>query len=182
MYMVTGNDDVFALDASDGCAASGRITPACRSNLTNICCGWDARGLGLGEGRVYVAQLDGKIVALDQLDGAPLWSATNGRFQEGYTMTMAPLYYNGLVIVGVSGSEQGARGSVTAYDAKTGRRVWRFYNVPTPGDVGSGTWPNNSEWQVGGATVWNTPTVDPVTNTLVLHDGERRSVVGPWTR
>jgi quinohemoprotein ethanol dehydrogenase len=55
---------------------------------------------------------------------------------------------------------------VTAYSAQDGHRVWRFYNVPTPGDIGSGTWPNNSEWQVGGATVWNTPSVDPKTDII----------------
>jgi alcohol dehydrogenase (cytochrome c) len=76
------------------------------------------------------------------------------------------VYYKGLVIVGVSGSEQGARGSETAYDAVTGRRVWRFYNVPTPGDIGSGTWTNNSEWQTGGATLWNNPAIDPVNNVM----------------
>jgi len=176
MYMVTGNDDVFALDATTG-AQIWEYHSSLPLNLTNICCGWDARGLGLGDGRVYLAQLDGKIVALNQQDGTPLWSATNGRFQEGYTETAAPLYYNGLVIVGVSGSEQGARGSETAYDAKTGRRVWRFYNIPTPGDVGSGTWPNNSEWQTGGGTVWNTPTVDPTTNTLVYTTAN----TDPWS-
>jgi PQQ-dependent dehydrogenase (methanol/ethanol family) len=176
MYMVTGNDDVFALDAATG-AQIWSYHSSLPLNLTNICCGWDARGVAIGEGRVYLAQLDGKLVALNQQDGTPLWSATNGRFQEGQTMTMAPLYYNGLVIVGISGSEQGVRGHATAYDAKTGRRVWRFYNVPTPGDIGSGTWPNNSEWQVGGATLWNTPTVDPATNTLVYTTAN----TDPWS-
>jgi PQQ-dependent dehydrogenase (methanol/ethanol family) len=176
MYMVTGNDDVFALDAATG-AQIWSYHSSLPLNLTNICCGWDARGVAIGEGRVYLAQLDGKLVALNQQDGTPLWSATNGRFQEGQTRTMAPLYYNGLVIVGISGSELGVRGHATAYDVKTGRRVWRFYNVPTPGDIGSGTWPNNSEWQVGGATLWNTPTVDPATNTLVYTTAN----TDPWS-
>jgi len=167
MYMVTGNDDVFAIDATNG-TILWKFSSALPTNLTNICCGWDARGLAIGEGKVYLAQLDGRLLALSQQDGGVVWAATNGRFQEGYTMTMAPLYYKGLVIVGVSGSEQGARGSVTAYSAQDGHRVWRFYNVPTPGDIGSGTWPNNSEWQVGGATVWNTPSVDPKTNILTF--------------
>src|SRR3954453_4108927 len=167
MYMVTDNDDVFAIDAATGQRLWTHLS-SMAPNLTNICCGWDARGLAIGDHRVFVAQLDGKLLALDQTTGGVMWSATNGRFQEGYTMTMAPLYYKGLVIVGISGSEQGARGSVTAYDAVTGRRVWRFYTVPTPGDVGSGTWTNNNEWQTGGATVWNTPAVDPATNVLTF--------------
>jgi quinohemoprotein ethanol dehydrogenase len=167
MYMANGNDDVWAIDATTGAILWTHLS-SMAPNLTNICCGWDNRGVAIGDHRVFVAQLDGKVVALDQTTGGVLWSATNGRFQEGYTMTMAPVYYKGNVIVGVSGSEQGARGSVTAYDAVTGRRVWRFYTVPTPGDVGSGTWTNNSEWQTGGATVWNNPAVDAANNVLTF--------------
>jgi PQQ-dependent dehydrogenase (methanol/ethanol family) len=165
MYMANGNDDVWALDATTGAILWEHLSSMAPS-LTNICCGWDNRGVAIGDGRVYVAQLDGKLIALDQKTGGVLWAATNGRFQDGYTMTMAPVYYNGLVIVGVSGSEQGARGSVTAYNSDTGRRVWRFYNVPTPGDIGAGTWANNNEWQTGGATVWNNPALDTATGTI----------------
>jgi PQQ-dependent dehydrogenase (methanol/ethanol family) len=168
MYMVTGNNDVFALDAATGqrlWTFKSSLPPAAVLG-PYICCGWDARGLAIGAGRVYLAQLDGKLLALDQQTGGILWVASNSRYLDGYTMTMAPLYYKGLVIVGVSGAERGARGSVTAYDADTGKRVWRFYTVPTPGDIGSGSWANNSEWQTGGATVWNTPAVDPATDIL----------------
>jgi len=167
MYMVTGNSDVFALDATTGTTlwSYNSLIP---QNMNTICCGWDARGLALGEGRVFVAQLDGTLVALDQQTGGISWGGRNARWQDGYSMTMAPLYYNGLVIVGVSGSEYGARGSVTAYNAKTGKRVWRFYTIPTPGDIGSGTWPNNTEWQHGGATIWNQPSVDPATGFITF--------------
>jgi quinohemoprotein ethanol dehydrogenase len=160
MYVVTGNSDVFAINATDGTMlwTYHSLIP---QFMNTVCCGWDARGLALGDGKVFVAQLDGTLVALDQQNGGIVWTARNARWQDGYTMTMAPLYYNGLVYVGVSGSEFGSRGSETAYDAKTGDPVWRFYNTPTPGDIGSGTWPNNSEWAHGGATVWNQPTVDP---------------------
>jgi quinohemoprotein ethanol dehydrogenase len=170
MYHTTGNNDVWAIDA-----ATGQILWTHLSSLPPaavlgpyICCGWDARGLAIGSGKVFVAQLDGKLLALDQQTGGVLWVASNSRYLDGYTMTMAPLFYKGLVIVGVSGSERGARGSVTAYSADDGHRVWRFYTVPTPGDIGSGSWFNNSEWQVGGATVWNTPAVDPATNTITF--------------
>ena len=170
MYMTTGNNDVWALDA-----ATGQTLWEHRSSLPPaavlspyICCGWDARGLAMGSGKIFKAQLDGKVVALDQQTGGVLWVASNSRYLDGYTMTMAPLYYNHQVIVGVSGSEQGARGSVTAYDADDGHRLWRFYTVPTPGDIGSGSWANNNEWQTGGATIWNTPAVDPNTDILTF--------------
>ena len=75
-------------------------------------------------------------------------------------MTMAPLYYDGKVIVGISGGEMGARGSVTAYDAATGAQLWRFYTCPEYGAVGGGTW-SGTEWQHCGGAVWSTPSVDP---------------------
>jgi len=55
--------------------------------------------------------------------------------------------------------------------------VWRFYTVPTPGDIGSGTWPNNSEWQHGGATIWNTPAVDVSTGLITFSTAN----ADPWS-
>jgi quinohemoprotein ethanol dehydrogenase len=176
MYIPTGNNDVFALDAATGQRLWTHLANE-PQNMNTICCGWDARGLAIGEGKVFSAQLDGTLVALDQQNGGVVWAAKNARWQDGFTMTMAPLYYRGLIIVGVSGSEYGARGSMTAYDAKTGHRVWRFYTVPTPGDIGSGTWPNNSEWQHGGATIWNTPSVDVNTGILTFSTAN----ADPWS-
>jgi len=179
MYMTTGNNDVFALDAATGQRLWTHLSslPPAAVLGPYICCGWDARGLAIGAGKVFVAQLDGKLLALDQQTGGVLWAASNARYLDGYTMTIAPLYYKGLVIVGVSGSERGARGSVTAYSADDGHRVWRFYTVPTPGDIGSGSWFNNNEWQTGGATVWNTPAVDPATNIITFTTGNP----DPWS-
>ncbi len=176
MYVVTGNDDVFALDAT-----TGRRLWTHESHLdqtiNTVCCGWDARGVAIGDGKVYVAQLDGTLVALSQQHGSVVWTASNGRWQDGYTMTMAPLYYDGLVIVGVSGGEYGARGSVTAYDARDGHRVWRFYTIPAPGQLGADTWPPDNEWLSGGGTVWTTPSIDPNTGVLYFATGN----ADPWS-
>jgi quinohemoprotein ethanol dehydrogenase len=183
MYAVTGNSDVFAMDATTG-KIIWQYSSLIPQNMNTICCGWDARGLALGAGRVYVAQLDGTLVALDQQTGGILWTARNARWQDGYSMTMAPLYIapdgtadSGEVIVGVSGSEFGARGSETAYNAQTGALLWRFYNTPTPGDIGSGTWPNNTEWMHGGATVWNQPSYDPALNMVYYSTAN----ADPWS-
>ena len=176
MYTVTGAGDVFAIDATDG-TILWRYDAYLPATITSVCCGWASRGLALGDGRVYVARLDSTLVALSQEDGHVLWSASNGNSQDGYTMTMAPLYYNGLVVVGLSGGEFGARGSVTAFDARDGRVVWRFYTVPSPGQLGSDTWPANNEWQTGGATVWNTPSVDPKLGLLYFTTGNAY----PWS-
>jgi PQQ-dependent dehydrogenase (methanol/ethanol family) len=170
MYLVTGNDDVFAVDATTGARLWTYLSHTDQSNAT-VCCGWDARGVAVADGKVFVAQLDGSLVALNQLNGAIIWKTQNVMWQDGQTMTMSPTYYNNLVYVGVSGAEFGARGSETAYDARTGQRVWRVYTVPEPGELGFGTWPDNTEWMHGGATVWNNPTIDPRTNTLVFTTG-----------
>jgi quinohemoprotein ethanol dehydrogenase len=176
MYVVTGNDDVFALDAATGARLWTHLSNI-PQNINTVCCGWNSRGLGFGGGLIFVAQLDGKLVALDNTTGQVVWAVTNSRWQDGLTMTMAPLYYNGLVIVGVSGAEYATRGSETAYDAKTGKQVWRFYTVPNPGDVGFGTWPIN-EWATGGATIWNTPTVDTKTGMIFFSTANATPQVG----
>src|SRR5689334_23232012 len=160
MYIPTGNDDVFAIDAATGKTLWEYQPNIPVKQITTVCCGFSSRGVAIGGGKVYLAEITGQLVALDQLTGTPVWTAWNTRWQEGGTMTMAPLYYDGKVIVGVSGGEMGIRGSVTAYDAKTGGQVWRFYTCPSYGDVGGGTWSGN-EWQHCGGAVWSTPTVDP---------------------
>ena len=139
MYVVTGNDDVFALDGATGQRLWTHLSNV-DQNINVICCGWDARGVAIGDGKVYVAQLDSTLVALSQQDGAVVWSTSNGRWQDGYTMTMAPLYYNGLVIVGVSEpssarevqSRHTTRETVTACGAST-RFPAPVGSAPTPG-------------------------------------------------
>jgi glucose dehydrogenase len=176
MYVVTGADDVFAIDATNGTILwqySAQLT----DTMNSVCCGFVSRGLALGDGKVYVARLDGTLVALSQQTGGVVWTASNGSPKDGYTMTMAPLYYDGLVIVGVSGGEFGIRGSVTAYDARDGHRVWRFDTVPSPGQRGSTSWPTGDEWLTGGAPVWNTPSVDPKANLLYFATGNPY----PWS-
>jgi quinohemoprotein ethanol dehydrogenase len=166
MYVVTGNDDVFALDATTGAHLWTYLSHTNQKNAT-VCCGWDARGVAIGDGKVFVAQLDGQLIALDQTTGKVMWGVKNVTWQDGQTMTMSPTYYNGMVYLGMSGSEFGARGSETAYDATTGARIWRFYNVPEPGELGFGTWPADNEWMHGGGSVWNNPSIDPVNGHLI---------------
>jgi len=161
IYISTGADDVYALSV-----ATGEILWEYKANLdpdlTTICCGWTNRGVALGDGKVYIGQLDARLVALDQRTGKPVWTVQTERWQEGYTITSAPLYYNGMIITGFSGAEYGIRGQVKAYDAKTGALLWTFYTIPGPGEPGHETWSQDNEvWKNGGATVWQTPAVDP---------------------
>ena len=171
IYVVTGADDVSAISVDSG-EILWTYTPKLDPSIDVVCCGWTSRGVGLGDGKVYVGQLDGKLVALDQRTGAVLWSVQAEPWQEGFSITSAPLYYDGLVITGFAGAEYGIRGRVKAFDADDGSLVWTFYTIPGPGDVGHDTWPsNNNVWQHGGASVWQTPAVDPELGLLYFSTG-----------
>jgi PQQ-dependent dehydrogenase (methanol/ethanol family) len=161
IYVPTGANDVFALNADDGkilWTYEAHLDP----NITVICCGWLSRGVAIGEGKVFSGQLDGKLVALDHATGKVVWSVQAETNADGFSITGAPLYYDGLVITGFAGGDRAARGRVKAYDARDGKLVWTFYTIPGPGEVGHDTWPSyNDTWKYGGAAVWQTPAVDP---------------------
>jgi quinohemoprotein ethanol dehydrogenase len=170
IYVATGADDVFAVDAH-----TGEILWTYHANLsqeiTTVCCGWLSRGVAIGAGHVYIGQLDGKLVALDQQTGTVDWSVAVGHWNQGYTITAAPLYYDGMVITGVSGGEFSIRGRVQAYDAKTGKLRWRFFTIPGPGQAGHTSWPAGDAWTHGGAPVWQTPAVDPKLGLIYFSTG-----------
>jgi quinohemoprotein ethanol dehydrogenase len=172
LYVVTGANDVFAIDVD-----SGDIRWDYRANLdpalgSIICCGWTSRGVGLGDGKIFIGQLDGKLVALDRESGEVVWSIQAESNADGLSITSAPLYYDGLVITGFAGAEYGIRGRVKAYDAADGSLVWTFYTIPGPGEVGHDTWPqDNDVWMHGGASVWQTPAVDPELGLLYFSTG-----------
>ncbi len=110
VYVVTGDNDVFAISVASGerlWKYEAYLDPAIG---TSICCGWAARGVALGEGMIFVGQLDGKLVALDQRTGEPVWEIQAERWQDGYTITSAPLYFDGMIITGFAGAEYGTRG------------------------------------------------------------------------
>jgi len=138
IYIVTGADDVFAISVKTG-KTLWKYQPNLDETISTVCCGWTSRGLALGEGKIYVGQLDGRLVALDEKSGKPTWSIQAERWQDGYPITAAPLYFDGLVIVGFAGGENGTRGRVKAYDAKDGHLVWTFYTIPGPGEIGHDT-------------------------------------------
>ena len=140
--------------------------------ITSVCCGWTSRGVGIGDGKIFVGRLDGRLVALDQRTGREVWSIQAERWEEGFSMTSAPLYYDGMVITGFSGAEIGVRGRVKAYDADDGKLLWTFYTIPGPGELGHDTWPQDNEvWMHGGATVWQTPAVDPELGLIYFSTG-----------
>ena len=91
-----------------------------------------------------------------------VWAVEAERWQNGFSITSAPLYFDGMVVTGFSGGEMASRGRVKAFDAKDGSELWTFYTVPGPGEFGHDSWPQDSNaWQFGGAPVWQTPAADP---------------------
>jgi quinohemoprotein ethanol dehydrogenase len=175
MYVTTGEDDAFAVSV-----ATGKILWSYKSGIsqkiTTVCCGWLNRGVAIGDGRVYLGQLDGKVLALDQKTGKPLWTKQLVKWQLGQTITAAPIYVDGTVYIGVVGAEFGTRSFLEAMDAATGKQVWRWYTTAGPGEPGGNTWPSGSkEYLRGGATIWQAPAVDPKLGLLYFSTGNAGS-------
>ena len=123
------------------------------------------RGVAVLGNRVFFGTLDAVLIALDARTGRPLWETTVADTMEGYSITVAPLAVKDKIIVGVAGGEHGIRGFLDAYDALTGKRVWRFNTTPGPGEFGNETWKGDS-WKLGGAATWLTGSYDPELDTL----------------
>lgn len=182
MYMITGQDDVFAISVDTG-KILWRYESGLKGDETVICCGWVSRGVGLGEGKIFVGQVDAKLLALDQKTGKVLWSIQGEDPKIGYSLTAAPLYYEGMVIIGYAGADMGTRGRIKAYDAKDGSLLWTFYTIPGPGEVGHDTWPQDSDiWKLGGASIWSTPAIDHELGMLYLSTGNAAPVLGASVR
>ncbi len=123
------------------------------------------RGVAILGNRLFVGTLDAALIALDARTGLKLWEVQVADTMEGYNITSAPLVVKDKVITGVAGGEYGTRGFVDAYDPVTGKREWRFYAIPGPGEPGNETWRGDS-WKSGGSPTWLTGSFDPELNLL----------------
>lgn len=165
----TGPEDVaFAVDARTG-KAIWRYKRALPEKMT-VCCGHVNRGFAILGSKVFMATLDAHVIALDTKTGNLAWDTPAADSSKGYSFTLAPLLVKDKVVVGVSGGEYGIRGFIDAYDANTGKRVWRHYTVPVPGEPGAETWSGTS-WKTGGAPAWITGSYDPDLNLLYWPTG-----------
>ena len=151
------------------------------------CCDIVTRGLAAWNGKILIATLDGRLIAIDAHTGTPVWSVQTLDPVWPYTITGAPRVFDGKVLIGNAGAEGAARGYVTAYDAETGEKLWRFYTVP--GDPAqpqanpalewaARTW--NGEWwkMGGGGTVWDSIVYDPELDLVYIGTGNG----GPWAQ
>jgi alcohol dehydrogenase (cytochrome c) len=134
------------------------------------CCGQVNRGVAILNDTVYVGTFDSHLVALDIKSGIVRWDAEVADPKLGHSITGAPLALRDKILVGIAGGEYGVRGFLDAYDAKTGRRAWRFWTVPAPGEPGSETWSGGSA-KIGAAPTWVTGAYDPDQNTVFWGTG-----------
>jgi quinohemoprotein ethanol dehydrogenase len=171
VYISTGASDVFAVSVESG-AILWRYTANVDAAKVRPCCGWINRGVAMNDGKIFVGRLDNQLVALDQRNGKLLWATQAEDPLQGFTLTAAPVYYDGLVIVGFAGGETGIRGRIKAFNADTGKLVWTFFTIPGPGEFGHDTWPaDNDAWKYGGAPIWQTPAIDPELGLLYFTTG-----------
>jgi alcohol dehydrogenase (cytochrome c) len=171
MYTVLAPNHVVALDAATGrmfWLYSPRISP-----LARVCCGRVNRGLAILGDTLFMGTIDGHLIAIDAKTGRPIWDVAVAKPESGYSFTLAPLVVKNKVIVGPSGGEYGIRGFIAAFDAATGKEVWRFNTIPGPGEPGHETWTDKdgNAWKTGGAPAWVTGTYDPALNLVYWGTG-----------
>jgi alcohol dehydrogenase (cytochrome c) len=165
MYITTGvvNNQmkIIALNAATG-------TPIWDSTYNlgsfQICCGPVNRGVALAYGRVYAVTLDDKLIAMDATNGKPIFATTIADPAVGYTETLAPQVYNGMVYVGSAGGEWPLRGFIAAYDAQSGKQIWRW-NTTDPKTY------QGDSWKRGGSMVWTTPAIDAQRGLVIFSTG-----------
>ena len=189
MYVSGPWSIVHALDVRTGKEIWTFDPEVPRETGKKACCDVVNRGVALYKGKVFVASLDGRMIALNAATGEKVWEKVTLDQSKNYTITGAPRVFKGNVIIGNGGAEYGVRGYITAYDAETGEQKWRWYSVPgDPGkpfeqpelEMAAGTWdPAGKYWEVGGGgTMWDAMVYDPELDLMYVGVGNG----SPWNR
>lgn len=168
MYLTEPASHVTALDTR-----TGRPLWKYRRTIPDdirVCCGQVNRGVAILGDLVYIGTVDAHLVALHAKSGAVIWDVKVADYTSGYSITVAPLALKDKIVVGMAGGEYGVRGFLDAYDAKSGKRAWRFWTIPGPGEKGNNSWTGDS-WKTGSAATWVTGAFDPDTNLVYWGTG-----------
>jgi PQQ-dependent dehydrogenase (methanol/ethanol family) len=187
MFLTGAWSQVFALDARTGDLIWKYDPEVPREWAVHACCDVVNRGVAIWKGSIFVGTLDGRLVSLDAASGTVNWTVLTIDRNQPYTITGAPRVVEGKVVIGNGGGEYGVRGYVTAYDAATGARAWRFHTVPgNPSEgfeseamaMAAETW-TGEWWQYGGGgTVWDSMAYDPDLDLLYIGVGNG----SPWNQ
>ncbi len=135
-----------------------------------LCCSRVNRGLAILDDQLFYGSIDAHLIALDMRSGRVRWDVEMASYKLGYSSSGAPLAVKDKVITGIAGGEFGIRGFLDAYDARTGKRLWRFHTIPGPGEPGNDTWAGES-WKTGAAPTWVTGSYDPESDTVFWGTG-----------
>lgn len=179
MY-VTSVNEAYALDARTGREIWHYGRPRTKGLVGDTASGINRGAAVLGD-RVFMTTDNAHLLSLHRLTGQLMWEVEMADHRQNYGSTGAPLVVNDLVIAGISGGDEGARGFLDAYNAATGEHVWRFWTVPSPEAPGGETWAGDS-WKHGCGTTWLTGSYDPELKLLYWptgnpcpdYDGEAR--------
>ena len=167
-YIPMGKGFVFAIDGATG-QILWKYTPTWDAGY-NIGTGGRNSSVAIGEGKVFVGLRDGHMVALDMQTGAEVWKTEVIPWRKGGRLVAAPIYYNGVVIVGTSGGDSYVRNDMQAFDATTGTQVWHWNIIPSPGQPGANSWAPG-EYHYGGGAMWNSGAIDTKNNTVIFGTG-----------
>jgi len=159
MY-ITSHDKTIAIDAVTGKEIWKTMVEYPPDTTRVVCCGIVNRGAAIFEDKIFRTTLDARVIALDMKTGKELWATKSGDAKDGIAMTNAPLIASGVLITGMAGAEYGSRGYIEGYDPNDGKRLWRLYTVPRPGEPGANTWPDKAANASGGSS-WTTGAYDP---------------------
>jgi alcohol dehydrogenase (cytochrome c) len=163
MYVSTSWNHIYAIDGQTGQEIWHYSYPKPPSQESTVY-GPANRGVAVNESSVFMGTMDNNVVAVDRKTGLERWRVNvEDSKQCGCNITGAPLLVKDKVIVGVTGGDSAHRGYINAFDTKTGRRVWRFWTIPSPGEKGNESWEGDS-WKYGGGSSWMTGSYDPELN------------------
>jgi len=158
MYVVNGKW-TFAIDVETG-KQLWRTPVELESGITRAA--FNRGAATIYNGKVFRVTIDNHVLALDMKTGKQLWNQKYADSKEGYYSTSAPIVANGVLISGVAGGESTTRGFLDGWDPDTGKKLWRRYTIPAPGEPGSETWPKNTDaWMYGGGPTWRSGSYDP---------------------
>ena len=164
MY-VTAVNQVFALDAVAGREIWRWIEPRTEGLMGDASIGLN-RGVAVSGDKVYTVTDHAHLVALDRATGEKVWDTEMADYRDHYGAIAAPLVVGDLVVAGISGGDTGLRGFLDAYSAETGKRAWRFWTIPKPGEPGSETWGDAEILEKGCGATWLTGSYDAELNLL----------------
>lgn len=164
LMFVTSANDAYALDAQAGRVVWHYARPV-TEGLIDDAAEHHNRGVAIWRARLFIETDNAHLLCLDARSGQLLWDVAYTDGSRNYGATSAPLVVKDHVLVGTSGGDDGVRGFVAAYDAESGKQVWRFWTIPAPGEVGWESWPGDA-YLHGGGTTWMPGAFDPELNTL----------------